>query len=212
MIILLSLFFIQLLAVILPGPDFFLVVRSSMLYGRVSAYFVSLGISTGVLLYCFIVVFFLEYVQDNFTVFTNWISFFGGWYLFYVAYGCLRNYKIKKLVRENNHYVDGISYKKFYISGLLCNLLNPKCIIFLLSILPFFMAKLTGNFYNFVVIVIMFTTALSWFLLISFIMGRKAVREFYGRYIIILEIIFSFVITLFAISLIISSVKSLYFP
>ena len=47
--------FTHLLAVISPGPDFFLIVRQSFLYGRTKSILTSLGIASGILvhtLYC----------------------------------------------------------------------------------------------------------------------------------------------------------------
>lgn len=87
---LLSLFIFQILGVMLPGPDFFMVLRSSLKYGRNPALVVALGIACGVFIYASVVVLFLDYMSESFLSIVQWIGLFGGCYLLYIAYHCFK--------------------------------------------------------------------------------------------------------------------------
>lgn len=195
---LLSLLAIQLLGVMLPGPDFFMVLRSSLKYGRKKASIVALGIATGVFIYAGIVVILLDYLSDTFLNLVHWISLFGGLYLLHIAYRCYQSSKGKHTLDEPSETTINIQRKNLYFNGLFCNLSNPKVIVFFLSILPIFILKSGSIFYHLAIIGIMGISTLIWFSFVAYVMGSNKVRNTFVRYMNILEILFSFILIMFA--------------
>ncbi len=205
---LLSLLLLQLLGLMLPGPDFFMVLRSSIRYGRNSAVLVALGIATGVLFYATLVVLLLDYLSDNFLIIVHWIALFGGCYLLYIAYNCFKASRGKHSLDTNASDVVKISKHHLWLTGLLCNLSNPKVIIFFVSLLPLFVLKSSALWYHLSILVVMFLSTLIWFSFVAYVMGSQRVRNVFVKHMAKLEIIFSFILTIFALLLIYSFVES----
>lgn len=207
---LVSLFSVVILAMMIPGPDFVIVLRSSLRYGRGSGFIVALGIASGNLTQIVLTVSLLNYLQEHFLFILDWISLFGGCYLLYIAYKCYR--ASQKSLNLNSYGEDEIkiSRRYLYLSGLLCNLTNPKAIIFFLSILPIFILKCSSLFCHLAIILTVFLAAVFWFGLVSFVMGSKRVRKLFISYIDKLELIFTAVLLVFGIYLIYSGVLEIF--
>ena len=199
---LISLLFVQILGVMLPGPDFFMVLRSSLKYGRSSATLVAAGIASGILLYAAVVLTLLDFLQNNFLMIVHWITLFGGCYLLYIAFKCFKASSGKHQLQETNTHITQASSKHLYLSGLLCNLSNPKVIVFFLSILPIFAIKSSALWYQSSILIIMFATTFIWFTFVGFIMGSQQVRKVFVHHMPKLEIIFACILSFFAILLI----------
>ena len=75
-----SLFVIQLIGVSLPGPDFFIITRSTLKHGRLTGYLCSAGITTGVFIYASIVVFGLSIISKYHENIINIISILGAFF------------------------------------------------------------------------------------------------------------------------------------
>ena len=177
-----SLFVLQLLGAMLPGPDFFMVLRSSLKYGRNAAVLVALGVASGVLLYTVTVVLFLDYMNNRFLSFIHWISFFGGAYLLYIAYKCFRASKENIVFDKANQNKTKLSRKHLFGTGLGCNLSNPKVIVFFLSLLPLFVMKSDAMWYHLGIIAVMFIATLCWFSFVANVMGYVKVRRLFARH------------------------------
>ncbi|MCE3039768.1 LysE family translocator [Helicobacter anatolicus] len=128
----LSILTIWTLAVIMPGPDFFLIVRSSIKQSKHQALSSVTGIIFGTLIWL-IVGFFLINILSK-TILFDIVQFCGGIYLLYMASKVFYSLKNKK---EQN--LDSIqlqsSSKQSFISGVFTNLSNPKPPIFISIIL-----------------------------------------------------------------------------
>ncbi|MFZ9035394.1 MAG: LysE family translocator [Francisellaceae bacterium] len=197
---LLTLFVIQMLGVMLPGPDFFMVLRSSLKYGHKSGVIVALGIASGVLSYVLLTVLFLDYLNTTFMIIVHWIGFFGGCYLLYMAYKCATASAQPLDLEQTNNEIR-LSKKHLYTTGLFCNLSNPKVIIFFLSFLPIFVMKSSKLWYLCAIVVIMFLSTFLWFTLVAFLMGSRRVRAIFMKYMAALERIFAVILVCFAAAL-----------
>ncbi|WP_116963348.1 LysE family translocator [Fastidiosibacter lacustris] len=205
-----SLLMLQMLGVMLPGPDFFMVLRSSIKYGRNSAVLVALGIAMGVLTYATVVVLLLDSLSDNFLMIVHWVSFFGGCYLLYIAYNCYRSSKGKHSLAEVDVQIAVASKKHLFLLGLFCNLSNPKVIIFFVSLLPLFVLKSTALWYHLAIISIMFLSTFIWFGFVAYVMGSQHIRGLFIKHMAKLEIVFSIILTIFALLLIYSFFSTLF--
>jgi threonine efflux protein len=199
---LLTLFIVQLIAVSLPGPDFFIVVRSTLKHGRLVGYLCSLGITTGVLLFASIAVFGLSLIGKNYHWVLDIVSVLGACFLLYMSYQCFTSKQ--DLTDKEMTQGKRSSKRQAWMTGLLTNLSNPKVIVFFLSILPLFMQDYQSFSYHIAVILVIIFTTILWFFMITTIIGHKAIRKFFMNYSHILEKVFGTVLILFAVALFIS--------
>jgi threonine/homoserine/homoserine lactone efflux protein len=135
-----SLLVIMFLAMMSPGPDFILVLRNGR-FGFKSGLATSLGITLGFTIHTCLVIFGFSYIIVQNPTLKEIVSFCGALYLFYLST------KIWKGSKENidelssntkNHKKEiGESLKE----GFLCNILNPKVLLFILSLFTQFLPQ-----------------------------------------------------------------------
>lgn len=162
------------LMIISPGPDFAVVVRNSLTYGRMSGIYASGGIALANLCYVAINLLGIGMIIAKSAVLFSGMKILGAAYLMYLGYkGILAK---PALPRVNLQKVEG-SRRGFY-SGFLTSILNPKACLFYLSFFSVLISpntpKPTQIFYGVWVCVL----ALLWFMLVAVfftspIIGKK---------------------------------------
>lgn len=131
------------IAVVSPGPDFAIIVRYSLVYGRSMAMWASMGIGTGILVHVFYSIIGIGIlVATNELIFTIF-KYIGAAYLFFLAYQGWRSgeqhkqREEKKKVEEdlpNSQLTKTPGTFKAYCDGLLTNALNVKASMFFLAL------------------------------------------------------------------------------
>ncbi|MFC3095687.1 LysE family translocator [Alteromonas sediminis] len=128
---------IHLLAVASPGPDFAIVVRQSLHYGRNSALATSLGIGVGILVHVAYSLIGLSVVIATTPWLFNVIKYLATGYLLYLAWGAIRAQPAAPNsdsdTSGNQAHVPTTLYKSFTI-GFITNGINPKATLFFLSL------------------------------------------------------------------------------
>jgi RhtB (resistance to homoserine/threonine) family protein len=172
----LSLSGLMMISLISPGPDFAVVVKNSLVYSRKTALLTALGIALGVLVHVTYILLGLGILITQ----TPWLLFsikcLGAGYLLYIGFKGLRAKK-KVLTSENPHHKHDISTFAAIRTGFLTNALNPKCILFFISLfsvvidtdVPLSIMLLYGA--------IIFSETLSWFGFVAFCLSGKRTRE-----------------------------------
>ncbi len=123
---------IALLAAMSPGPDFFIVAKHAISHNRRSAIITSLGIGTGIIIHSTYCVLGLALIISQSLLLFSLIKYLGAAYLIYLG--------IKSLFSKNSHIhldkknLKPVSSWSAFRDGLLTNVLNPKCTLFMLSI------------------------------------------------------------------------------
>lgn len=121
------------LGMISPGPDFFLIVKNAARYQRAAAMMTALGVLSAIAIHMTYCVAGLAVIITT----TPWLfmilKYAGAAYLIWIG--------INSLLARAGHTLDTgdgshqrISYKKAFMQGFLCNLLNPKTTLFFLAI------------------------------------------------------------------------------
>ncbi len=120
------------LGMLSPGPDFFLIIKNAARYRRSAALVTSLGVICGVITHMTYCVAGLAVVITT----TPWLfmllKYAGAAYLIYVGAMALLSRAGGKMDLSGVK-AESTSYKKAFIQGYLCNLLNPKATLFFLS-------------------------------------------------------------------------------
>lgn len=196
---LLALLVTQLMAVSMPGADFFVTVRQSLKWGRWLGVLTALGVTTGASVYCAATVFGLGWLKANASWLMSVIASVGSVYLFYMGWQCLFRANSPSLeVDTSRQQTLYPTPWKAYLTGLATNLSNPKVVVYYLSILPLFLANANSLTYRLVIFASLAGIALVWFVFVALLMGHNKVRSLTQRFMTIIEFLFGIMLWAFA--------------
>lgn len=129
------------IAVLSPGPDFFLVSKNAITYSRRIGHVTALGISCSTFIHSMYSILGLSVLFEMFPAYHNILKLLGASYFIYIgAKGLLTN---KKTSSETTT-LDFHSNTKAFVEGFLNNLLNPKTIVFFLTFFTVILNPLTS--------------------------------------------------------------------
>lgn len=171
---------VHLLAVASPGPDFAIVVRQSITYGKITALWTSLGVGTGILLHVMYSLLGIGVVVSQSILAFTIMKFMGAAYLMYIGWKALRTKPGgSRILAGKGQEIPTI--RKAFWTGFLTNGLNPKATLFFLSLFTVVIAPETPVpiqlFYG---IYMAIATAL-WFSGLSLLFGNDRVRLLFGK-------------------------------
>jgi len=171
MLVLLSVFAIFIPALILPGPDFVAVVRSSMSGGTAAGLKTTLGVSTGLGLYATLSLLGLSTILMEFQWLAWAIRIFGGCYLIYLGIRLVFA-KPEKLTVEQGH-----MGRNPLLFGFLVTLTNPKAIVLFASVFATAITDQTPAWILIVMVALVVASALAWYSLVSLFMSSRLVLK-----------------------------------
>ena len=172
----LSLAGLNIVALISPGPDFAVVVKNSLIYSRKTALLTAFGIALGILIHVSYSLLGLGFViKENAWLFLG-VKYLGAGYLLYIGIASLRAKK-KDLALDNIQHVHDISARSAIGSGFLTNALNPKCMLFFISLFSIVISTNTPSFIMLTYGIIIFVETLAWFSFVAFCLSGKRTRE-----------------------------------
>ncbi|WP_218312365.1 LysE family translocator [Alteromonas antoniana] len=174
---------VHLVAVASPGPDFAIVVRHSVAYGRRTAILTSIGIGLGILLHVAYSLVGLSVVIATTPWLYKVISYLAAAYLVYLAVGALRSGPAKTPVTSTSSQSQSgsMSDKRALWTGFLTNGLNPKATLFFLSLFtaiidvatPFGVKLMYGLY-------LALATGV-WFCFLSYLLSTSKVAQLIGQ-------------------------------
>lgn len=128
------LFFIGQLAIMSPGPDFFLVVKNSLRCTRRAALATAWGITTGFCIHVSYCALGLSAALVQKPELMSGLRVFGACYLIWIGAGALRatNRAARSIALRADRRFDEV--RAAYFEGLFCNLCNPKVALFLVGV------------------------------------------------------------------------------
>jgi threonine/homoserine/homoserine lactone efflux protein len=173
---------VHLVAVASPGPDFAIVVRNSIAYGRRIAIYTSIGIGAAILLHVGYSLVGLSVVIAT----TPWLfktfSYLAAGYLLYLAFGALRSGpSAGSTVDTTDKDKPMISAKKALWMGFLTNGLNPKATLFFLSLFTAIISIDTPFGVRLGYGIYLAVATGLWFCFLSFMLSTSRVAELIGR-------------------------------
>lgn len=171
--------FVTLLVIMSPGPNFFLVVSTSLAKSRRSGVITSLGVGVGSLTYS--IAGFLgvaAIVSSSQTAFLA-LRIFGGAYLIYLGFNMLKKRTTKdhsetNVLKHNNGWI------RSFTTGLATNLSNPKAMVFYISLFSVSSDPMPP-FYKALTCFFIFIISASWYSFVALSFSHKKVRNFYER-------------------------------
>ena len=118
-------------AVSSPGPDFIVVTRQSIRSGRSAAIFTSLGIASGILIHSLAAMTGLTYIISSNPLVFFYLKIFGSAYIAYLGLISVLKSSSVDINFSGKPELDSFSS---YRIGFITNVLNPKAIIFFITV------------------------------------------------------------------------------
>ncbi|MBF0785102.1 hypothetical protein E4T80_06430 [Muribacter muris] len=196
-----TIFVVQLVGLISPGPDFFYVSRQAMSCSRRSAVLATIGITLGVGFWALIVLFGLAVLNRLLPNFQQILMLIGGSYL---AYSGLKMVQITQnaALAQAKEVKQSRSAWQEILGGLLINLSNPKIVVFFSSVLAGYVSNLDGLSDILWVLLMLTGSALIYFWLVALLFSHRKIRQFYAKYNRYLDNFAGVIFILFGISLV----------
>jgi len=194
---------VHLLAVASPGPDFAIVLKHSINFGRRAAIITSIGVGVAILIHVGYSLLGIGILIKTTPVLFQVFSYVAAAYLLYLGWGAIRSAAPKTLDNvEVENVVQLMSDKKAFMVGFLTNGLNPKATLFFLSVFAVAVSADTPNAIKLAYGLYMAVATGIWFCVLSLFLSSKKVTGFIGKKGYWFDRIMGFVLILLAIKLV----------
>lgn len=169
---------VHLLAVASPGPDFAVVVKHSVQYGRRAAIITSIGVGFAILLHVIYSLLGLGLMLKTSPIVFQIFIYAAAGYLFYLGWTSVRS-KAPKKQGQNSEMVKqpNISDSKAFGIGFLTNGLNPKATLFFLTLFVGIVSIETPNEIKALYGLYLAVATGVWFCTLSFFLSTSKVRN-----------------------------------
>lgn len=180
-------FLVALLAAISPGPDFFVVMKNSLGFGRRVGTASALGVGSALVVHATYTILGLGVIIRDALFLFKAIQIAGAAYLAYLGISAIvasfrtGGHGIEFDVSEAPASAHAKSLMKGFQDGFLTNLLNPKAVIFFLSIFSQFIHPDTPSWMRWVYGAEVSFAVGGWFVFLSYGISSGAVRGVYRR-------------------------------
>ncbi|MBP8226473.1 MAG: LysE family translocator [Pararheinheimera sp.] len=174
---------VHLVAVASPGPDFAIVLRYAVRYGRNVALAASMGIGMAIFLHvCYSLLGVGLLIKTTPWLFTLF-SVLAAAYLAYIGWQAIRSGEPVSVTTDDKAeaIAESPSLLKAFTSGFVTNGLNPKATLFFLSLFAVIISPMTPVSYKVIYGVYMAGATAVWFSFLSVILTREKVRSFLLR-------------------------------
>lgn len=165
-------------ALVLPGPDGFLILRLALRERR-AAIFAALGIMTGNFIWITVSVLGLTALLRSFPMLLPIMQVFGVVVLAFLGMQTIRG-GVRQIRRGSSH-TDIKIDRRPWLLGVITNLANPKVLIFFTALLTPILPQEGGWGVRALIIVVMASTGLAWFVFLAIASSVQAFREWFGR-------------------------------
>lgn len=172
LVVFLSVFAVFIPALLLPGPDFVAVVRSSMTRGTRAGLATTVGVSLGLCLYASLSLLGLSAILVKYQWLTWTVRVAGGGYLIYLGIRLLMSHA--KAVEAGPRDAPRRSALLF---GFFVTLTNPKAIVLFASVFATAVTAATPLWVMVLMIVLVTVSSLTWYSLVSLFMSSAPVMR-----------------------------------
>jgi RhtB (resistance to homoserine/threonine) family protein len=178
--LLLSLFAVDLLAAMSPGPNFVLVTQTAIQRGKRHAIAVVLGFVMTNLMWCIAVMFGLSALFQLSPRLYIVMKVVGGAYLIYLGIGLWCGAGdlagARRRDRRRHTYTRGS-----FVRGLLTNLSNPKSVVYFGSVFTLFLKPGTPTWVNAAAIAIVLANTIVWYGALAVLFSRASAQRLYAK-------------------------------
>lgn len=194
----LSVLSIHLLAVISPGPDFFMLLKNTLTYSRKTGIYTAIGFGLGIGVHVSYSLLGLNLLIKNSELLYQIITYMGAAYLAYIGIMSLIS-KTAAIEQKNYAHQQDISPLKAIRIGFITNVLNPKATLFFISLFTLVVSPeasrvaVTG-----IGIAMMINTSL-WFSLLAIMVSHNRIMPFLNQHQRKMNIVFGLILLAFGV-------------
>ncbi|WP_076415450.1 LysE family translocator [Shewanella sp. UCD-KL12] len=187
--LLLSLAIIHLVALASPGPDFALVVKMASQESRATAIASAVGISVAILLHSLLSLTGVSLVIKSSAILFMSVQLIGATYLGWMGLGAIRSAiahfkevwsktsSTQRLDGEANEPLcNGLTIKQGFMQGLYTNLLNPKAMVFFITLFSALITPDINLITKVSAVTIMLLLSLIWFVFIALVLSKPNIQ------------------------------------
>jgi RhtB (resistance to homoserine/threonine) family protein len=173
----------HLVAVASPGPDFAMVLRQSITFGRRPAIWTSIGIGTGIFLHVAYSILGIGLLVRSSVLAFNILKWLGAIYLAWIGQKALRARPfVKSAAAADATLAQAMPDRcAAFVTGFLTNALNPKATLFFVSLFSVVINPRTPVVVQGVYGVWMALATMGWFTLVSLFFSQERVRAAFLR-------------------------------
>ena len=172
---------IHLLAVASPGPDFAIVVRESVGFGRRAGMFTALGVGVGIFVHVAYSLLGIGLIVSQSIVLFNALKWLAAAYLLYIGIRALRAKPADSASAELNLAKGARSPRAAFVMGFVTNGLNPKATLFFLSLFTVVIDPHTPLLVQAGYGVYLALATALWFCLVALLFSQPRVRTGFAR-------------------------------
>jgi RhtB (resistance to homoserine/threonine) family protein len=173
---------INLLGAISPGPDFLITVRNTLRYSRRIGIFTGLGVACGLLVHVSYCAAGVGLIIAHSKILFTLLKLIGGGYLIWLGSSSLlskgADIQVANQVKKETTY----SPWKAFTMGFLTNILNPKALLFFLSLFTFVLNPMPPLWVILTCAAIVFLTAVVWFSSVAAFLTEKHTQILFLRF------------------------------
>ncbi len=188
------------LALLSPGPDFFLIMQAALRLPRRYGIAICAGIASANAIYLLLAVLGLEIIKETVWL-VGLLRYLGASYLIFVGICLLRAPRPNLDSPSSGSFLGAHHHGRQFLVGFLSGMLNPKNAIFYLSLFTVMVSAKTGLATRFFYALWMTSVVFLWDSGIVMVIGRRGFKAWLGRSIFFLEKISGVMLALFGIIL-----------
>ncbi|GGB75961.1 LysE family transporter [Shewanella inventionis] len=180
-----SLAVIHIVALMSPGPDFAIVVKMATQQTRLTAVYCALGIAAAILVHTLLSLLGISVMIQQSPLAYMAVQLIGSGYLAWMGLGALTSalkaLKLKRqpatLVTASIDNVANISSFKGFKTGLYTNLLNPKALIFFITLFTVLITPQVSSATKIAAAILLFSLSFIWFGLLALVLSKPRIQQ-----------------------------------
>ena len=178
---------VYILGMLVPGPNFFLILSNGMNYGRNAGFLTSSGVVLGTMIWVLLSLTSIGLLIKSLPTLFFGLKLLGGCYLIYLAVTKIQSTFSKeksstKISRQELGDKEIHGKTQLFLQGLMVNLLNPKSLLFWFAIFSSLPLSLVSQYASIVVIVLTISFVYHSSLgLFAGELGKRLVGDIWGR-------------------------------
>lgn len=166
------------LGVASPGPDFAIVIRTSLAQGRRAGVFTALGIGSGIVFHVGWGMFGLGWAVQRFPALLDTLRYGGAAFLFWMGVQALRSRPAAVTATgDRTERPPGASLARAYLTGLATNLLNAKALLFFVALCSSVITAGASSALRLALGMWLVLATVAWFSLVASTVGHPGLRN-----------------------------------
>ncbi|MGX9463504.1 LysE family translocator [Shewanella sp. A14] len=178
---------IHMVALMSPGPDFAIIVKMATQQTRLTALYCALGIAVAILVHTLLSLMGISVMIQQSHIAFMAVQLIGSSYLAWMGYGALKSATTNLInkrctsnmtsTQQTSPQAGAISSIKGFKVGLYTNLLNPKALIFFITLFSVLITPQVNYSTKIAAAVLLFVLSLIWFGLLALILSKPQIQQ-----------------------------------